>query len=239
MLTVLLALASLACLVLGVHYLRQALAVTGTATSYIRSAAQGYVVLVGEGTPLPGRSIVAPYSGKACLWWATQTESGLVQQAEAVNSQAFNRRTSSDAFLLKDGTGECFVDPDLAEVHAITRQFWYGSSLDMSPLGNLHSERKLGDDIRYVEERIELHQRIVARGYFHTAHADPGAVPPPPARPASVAPGTPILGEAPDGRRFVLSTVREDVLAKRLRLRAALALLLCAVLAGCALLTGG
>lgn len=242
MLTVLLALASLACLVLGIRYLRQALAVTGTATSYIRSAAQGYVVLVGEGTPLPGRSIVAPYSGKECLWWATQLESlteRIGREIGAVNSQAFNRRTSTAAFLLKDGTGECLLDPDLADVDAITVEFWYGSSLDPDSSGKLRHERRLDDDLRYMEERIDLHQRIVARGYFRTIHADPGAATPAPNRPATAVPGSNMLCAPPDGRHFLISTVPEDTMAKKLRFRAAVALLLCAVLAGCALFAGG
>lgn len=238
MLIILLALASLACLALGVRYLRQALAVTGTATSYIRSAPQGYVVLVGEGIPLPGGSIVAPFSGKPCVWWATQVESGLIKETDAVNSNAFNRRTSAAPFLLKDGTGTCFIDPDLADVHAATKDIWYGSTLNLNSLRELRRERRLEDDIKYVEERIDLHQRIVASGYFHTTHADPAAVTPAAGHPATTAPGTNVLGSPPDGRRFVISTVPEDALARRLRIRAALALLLCAVLAGCALFAG-
>lgn len=238
MFVVLLVLASLACLALGMRYLRQALAVTGTATSYIRSAPQGYVVLVGEGTPLPGTSVIAPYSGKACVWWATQVESGLVTQTDAVNSHAFNRRTSNAPFLLKDGTGECFIDPDLADVHAVTKDIWYGSTLNLDSLRELRRERKLEDDIRYVEERIDLHQRIVARGYFRTIHADPGAATPAPNQPATAVPGSNMLCAPPDGRRFLISTVPEDTMAKTLRFRAAMALLLCVALAGCALLAG-
>ena len=232
MLVILLVLASVLSLVVGITYLRQALAVTGTATSYIRSAAQGYVVLVGEGSPLPGRPIVAPFSGKACVWWATQVDS-LVKTEEVINSRAFERRTSMASFLLKDGTGECLVDPDSAEIHAATKEVWYGNMHDGDVLREARHERGLGDDCRYVEERIELHQRIVASGYLRTVHAQTAADPD---RSASAAPGTNMLCPPSDGRRFMLSTVSEDALAKQLRLRAALALLLCAISAGCALL---
>ncbi|HEV2110466.1 MAG TPA: GIDE domain-containing protein [Gammaproteobacteria bacterium] len=240
MIVFLLLLASLGCLVLGIRYLRSALAVTGSATSYIRSAAQGYVVFVGEGNPLPGRRIVAPFSGKSCLWWAVQVQSltGLTPpETEVVNSHAFDRRTSTAPFLLKDGTGECFVDPDLAEVHAATKEVWYGSMLDANAQGVGRHERRFEDDFRYVEERIDLHQRIVASGYFRTTHADPG-VAMRPANDPTAAPGTNLLGPSPDGRRFVISTVPEEALAKRLRIRAALALLLFVVLAGCAVFVG-
>lgn len=241
MLVVFLALCSLACLATGVHYLRQALAVNGTAPSYIRSAAQGYVVLVGEGVPLSGRPMLAPFSGKLCVWWSTQVEERLGGDAAAriaPSADAFNKHFSSQSFLLRDGTGECLVDPAMAEIHAKTRQVWYGSSLSGGGPGRVGSEtRSAIDDLRYVEERIELHQRIVASGYFRTVHAAPGATTRPSGG-ATVAPGTNVLCPPPDGRRFLISTVSEDVLANDLRLRAAGALLLCAVLAGCAMFAG-
>lgn len=235
MLVVLLVLASLASLILGIRYLRQALAVTGTATSYIRSAAQGYVVFVGEGSPLPGHPIVAPFSGKPCVWWATQIDA-LEPIPPVVNSHAFDRRTSTASFLLKDGTGECLVDPDLAEIHAATKEVWYGNTLVGDSLRNARRERGLEDNCRYVEERIDLHQRIVASGYLRTMHAQSDSDPRRTDGGASTAPGTNMLCPPSDGRRFLLSTVPEDALAQRLRVRAALALLLCAVSGGCALL---
>ena len=237
MLVILLALASLGCLALGVHYLRQALAVTGTAASYIRSAAQGYVVLVGEGVPLGDRPMVAPFSGRPCVWWSTQVEPlmGSRETGTVPSGDAFNKHFSTQSFLLRDGTGECLVDPDLAEVHVKSRDVWYGGTLSGDPATTGRRTREATDDLRFVEERIELHQRIVASGYFRTTHADPSATARP-AAPATVVPGSNVLGPPPDGRRFLISTVREDVLADALRLRAAGALLLCAVLAGCALL---
>lgn len=235
MLLALLVLASLGCLALGVHYLRQALAVTGTATSYIRSASQGYVVLVGEGVPMAGQAMAAPFSGKPCVWWSTHVEvllGGGADAGMAASADAFDKHFSRQSFLLRDGTGECRVDPDVAEVRAKSRDVWYGSSVTGDPARNGTRERSITDNLRYIEERIDLHQRIVASGYFRTLHADP-----PTERPNSyttVTPGTNVLGPPPDGRRFLISTVSEDVLANTLRLRAAGALLLCAVLAGCA-----
>jgi hypothetical protein len=231
-----LALASLACLALGVHYLRQALAVTGTATSYIRSAAQGYVVLVGEGVPLSGHPMLAPFSGMPCVWWSTQVEStlgGLGGERIAPSGDAFNKHFSKGPFLLRDGSGECLVDPDSAEVQVKSRDVWYGSTMSGGSVAQGHRTRGVADDLRFVEERIELHQRIMVRGYFRTAHADPAATQAP-----GPAPGTNVLGPPPDGRQFLISTVSEDILAKGLRLRAAGILLLCVALAICAVLAG-
>ena len=101
MLVIVLAMASLGCFALGVHYLRQALALTGTAASYIRSAAQGYVVLVGEGAPMTGRPLVAPFSGKPCVWWSTQVEP-LFGNARAF---ADGRRTVAEVLRAEHGRG--------------------------------------------------------------------------------------------------------------------------------------
>lgn len=225
MLVLLLALSSLACLFAGTLFLKRALALTATATSYIRSAAQGYVVLEGEGSPLPGRSITAPFSGTPCLWWSTQVESLLGPVGNdrlAANPDAFNKHFSTELFLLKDGTGECLVDPAEATVRIKTCEVWYGSSAEAN---SRREARQAGDDFRFIEERIELHQRIVARGYFQTQDKE----------------GTKIhtLSQPPDGRHFLLSTVREDILAKRLRFKAVLTLGLCVLLAACAVYAAG
>lgn len=223
MLALLLTASSLLCLYLGVMFLRRALALTATATSYIRSAAQGYVVLEGEGSPLPGHIIKAPYSGTPCLWWSTQVVSTLapgISGGPAPNPGAYDRRTSTDLFILKDGTGECLVDPAEAEVRARTLQTWHGNAPGAHPINDDPLASALEGDCRYVEERIDLHQRIVARGYFQTQDNK----------------GTKIntLTRPLDGRHFVLSTVQEDVMAQRLRRKAVLALGLFVLLAACA-----
>ena len=226
MLVFLLIAASLASLFAGTFYLKRALALTATATSYIRSAAQGYVVLEGEGSLLPGRSITAPFSGKPCLWWSSQVEPLLAlgpggDSRLAPNPDALNMHFSTEPFLLKDGTGDCLVDPNEATIHAKTREVWYGSSCEVSAL---RKQREANDDFRFVEERIDLHQRIVARGYFQT-HDNGGAK-------------TNTLTQPPDGRHFVLSTLREDLLAKRLRFKAVMALGSFVFLAACAVYAG-
>lgn len=228
MLVLLLTVLSLVCLYLGVMFLRRGLALTATATSYIRSAAQGYVVFEGEGSPLPGRSINAPFSGKPCLWWSTQVESLLGPVGNdrlAPNPDAFNKHFSTELFLFKDGTGECLVDPTEAEIHTRTQDVWYGNSCEVSSLHQARRSREPNDDFRFVEERIEPHERIVARGYFRTQ--ENGST------------KTNTLSQPPDGRRFLLSTVREDILARRLRLKALLALGCCVLLAACAVYAGG
>lgn len=231
MIVSLLALAALCCVLAGVWLLRQALAVTSTATSYIRSAAQGYVVLEGAGSPISGHTISAPFSGKPCVWWSTIIEPVFAGSGSSrkplPNPAVFDKRTSSELFLLKDGTGECRVDPAFAEVHALIRDVWYGSSLGIDSIRESYLSRNIESEFRYIEERIELHQRIVASGYFRTLDESDGAQG-----------RINTLTQPMDGRKLMLSTVPEDKLAHRLRTRAILAMSLGVALAACAFYAG-
>ncbi len=100
-----------------------------TPTSKIRSAAQGYVELVGRSECLSGPPIVAPLSGRNCTWYRYK-----IERRERLRS---NRRArwktiesgvSEAIFRLVDDTGECIIDPDGAEVVTSNHSQWYGST---------------------------------------------------------------------------------------------------------------
>jgi E3 Ubiquitin ligase len=79
--------------------------------------------------------------------------------------------TSSVAFLLDDGTGQCIVQPDGAEVVPVEATTWYGST----PWPKTEPGRGFtlsgGRDYRYVEERIYEHERLYALGDFRSSAA--------------------------------------------------------------------
>jgi hypothetical protein len=86
-------------------------AISGTPTSRIGSAAQGYVELIGRGrpgtTPLISKLRVLP-----CLWYRWK-----VEERNAKNEwRTLDKGESSDCFMLRDDTGECVVDPERAEI---------------------------------------------------------------------------------------------------------------------------
>lgn len=101
----------------------------GTATSRIRSAAQGQVELKGLGELLPEDTILSPFSNNRCIWYHCTIDkrkrSG--KQRSWVN---IRDECSEGLFRIVDETGECIVDPDDAHVIAERDITWFGNSTD-------------------------------------------------------------------------------------------------------------
>src|SRR5690606_17246834 len=83
-----------------------------TPTARIASAAQGYTELQGRGRPLDGTPLLSPVNALPLLWYRLQTERRQSDGKWRVTSTD----TSDASFLLDDGSGECAIDPDGAEM---------------------------------------------------------------------------------------------------------------------------
>ena len=92
--------------------LRRLLAIGGTPTSKIASAAQGYVELVGRALPHPGGALLSRYSLLPCVWYQYTIE----QRERDGKWHQIESGRSDDSFLLDDGSGLCLIDPENAEV---------------------------------------------------------------------------------------------------------------------------
>ena len=126
--------------------LRRARSIADIPTSRIASAAQGYVEL--QGRTVASNLIFSPLSKTACIWYRYQVyerEAGKDRQWREVDSG-----TSSATFDLDDGSGQCTVDPDYAEV-----------------IGAEVSTRYL-DNIKQVEELLHGGRTLFALGEFTT-----------------------------------------------------------------------
>ena len=103
--------------------------VDGTATSKIRSAAQGHVELKGLGEWLSGDSITSPFSNSRCVWYHCtidkRKKSGKRSSWSNISDQY-----SGALFRLVDDTGWCIIDPDRAKVIPETDITWYGHDTD-------------------------------------------------------------------------------------------------------------
>jgi hypothetical protein len=140
-----------------------------TPTSRIRSAAQGYVELVGIlrelGVPQP----IAPLTGEHCLWWRYCIEE-YRSNGKRSSWNVLERGTSEAWLRLADATGECLIDPRGADVHPAYRKVWTGSlrpPRGVAPsgwLGLLSS----GKRYRYTEERLHEGEPLYAIGDFRT-----------------------------------------------------------------------
>lgn len=171
----LLAAAALAGGWLGFRRLRRARLIEDTPTQRLRSAAQGYLELEGLARWMPGPEIRAPLSRTPCVWWRYSIE----QRRGSGKNARWHRLeggTSDDLFLLDDGTGECVIDPEGAQVYPDVRRQWRGGT--RRPLRIPAEDRgwlgRLGfgfGSYRYSEQLISLQSPLHALGQFGTVRA--------------------------------------------------------------------
>lgn len=117
-----------------------------TPTSQAATAAQGYVELIGRGKPLEGLPLVSPLTGLPCLWYHYTVE-------EKDNDGKWKHQrseTSEASFLIRDGSGECLIDPEGAEVLCTRKDCW-----------------EEGDE-RYTQWLLLQEERIYVLGQFTT-----------------------------------------------------------------------
>jgi hypothetical protein len=153
------------------YFWRRARIIEDVPTSKIRSAAQGYVEIIGQGQLMPGIPINAPLTGQVCTWYrysVEEKEIGHNRGRQQNRWRTINSGTSGELFLLEDDTGQCVIDPDGAEVTPTTKDVWYGNSRnpEFGPAG--HSGLLASGRYRYKEQRIHPGDHLYAIGHFNT-----------------------------------------------------------------------
>ncbi len=95
-------------------------AIADTPTAVLRSAAQGYVELTGTCGAIPDADLLRYGKAPPCLWYlATITE------RNSSSGKTYTRfERSEETFLIEDGTGECVIDPEHAEVLSAHQTSW-------------------------------------------------------------------------------------------------------------------
>ena len=145
-----------------------------TPTSRVRSAAQGYVEISGLSVLPPDCHNKAPLTRVHCAWWRYKIE----ERRHSGRSRSWftiQGDTSTEPFLLDDGTGQCLIDPRGAEVFPGASNVWYGSSEwpevripgGTGILGRL-ADALLTDKYRYTEYRLQAHEHVYAIGAFRS-----------------------------------------------------------------------
>ena len=157
--------------------LAQARLLEDTPTSKIRSAAQGYVELYGVLLAGPGEPLRAPLTGQACLWWRYRIEE-LQSDGRSRAWRVLDSACSEGWLGFADGSGQCLIDPQGAEVRPLHRQVWYGDQRhprrapDSGPLlALLGTLLGAGQRYRYVEERLQAGDPLYALGEFQSSGA--------------------------------------------------------------------
>lgn len=120
-------------------------AIGDTPTSKIASAAQGYAELFGLGRAIGGTPVISPVSGMNCLWYRY-----LVERRQGDKLVVEESGESDASFILDDGSGECLVDPQGAEMLVTRRERWNRG------------------DRRYTQWWLQERDRIYALGEFRT-----------------------------------------------------------------------
>ncbi|MEA3410749.1 MAG: GIDE domain-containing protein [Pseudomonadota bacterium] len=171
----------LAALYAAFHFLRRARTIQNIPTSRIRSAHQGYVEIVGIGEALDGHPILAPLSRRQCLWYRFNVQERPVsasRRERRLGWRSLHSGQSDGIFGLRDGTGQCIVDPEGADVTTTHTRHWTGNSpwpefgpdkhdstLDVL-LGGLFSMGM--ETYRYTESLLLPGETVYALGAFHT-----------------------------------------------------------------------
>lgn len=147
---------------------------SGTATSKIRSAAQGHVELCGLGELMRNDTILSPFSGKRCVWYHCTVDKKK-QSGKSTTWTNISDDQSDHLFRLVDDTGECIIDPDYAHVIPESDVTWYGHSSEcrsQAPAKSSLISLNMGN-YRFREQLIRPATELYALGWFRTVRSDP------------------------------------------------------------------
>ena len=160
------ALISLVSAVSSISRLKTARVIEDTPTSKIRSAHQGYVELVGFAKAGPEQLLLSGLSQTPCLWYRYKIER---YESSGKNSswRSIESKTSEQAFIINDGSGDCYVMPNRAEVSTVRKRSWQGNSRHPSKTSGI---RLFGQRYRYTEELLCADDLLYVIGLFETRH---------------------------------------------------------------------
>lgn len=151
------------------HFIRRARLIEDTPTAKIRSAAQGYLELIGRGKYLGDKPLLAPLTGTPCTWYSYKIERE-VHSGKQTRWDTVESAISSLPFLLLDDTGHCIINPAGAEVIPAVNHVWYGNTRrPVSGPASRGSFLRLGSGgYRYTEKRLHADEFLYALGDFVT-----------------------------------------------------------------------
>jgi len=158
--------ALIAALFWSFYQLRVYRLITGTPTSQLRSAAQGFVELEGYcvGNAYP---ISSPYSNRPCVWYECKTYKK-VKTKKSTSWKRIDRQTSPHWFKVADPTGVAWVDPEGASVHTQISKTWYGPTSDPAS----GATGMFGNSYRFVEELLIADSPFYGLGRLRTVNPE-------------------------------------------------------------------
>ena len=145
----------------------------GTATSRIRSAAQGHVELKGLAEFMQNGVIQSPFSGSRCVWYHCTIDKR-TRTGKRTTWANISDECSGQLFRLVDDTGDCIIDPDHAHVIPETDLTWYGDHTESR--SQVPAKKRLVSfnpgKYRFRERLIRPATPIYAMGWFKTIYSN-------------------------------------------------------------------
>lgn len=220
---------------------RRSRLILDTPTSRIVSAAQGYIEVTGRARQVHDTPLLSKLTLLPCVWYRYIIER---ERSDNKGYDIVEQGTSDDTILIDDGSGQCFVDPDYAEVITSHKQVWKKgdyryteyllSPLDtlyaigeFSTLGGANSPLDFKDDLNallteWKRDKTQLHERfdlnrdgqIAPREWELAVLAAKREV----AKQHGdirLKDGTHLMRKPKDGRLFLLSNLPEENLARK------------------------
>jgi hypothetical protein len=157
--------------------LRRDRAVADTPLVHLRSAAQGYVKVVGRAQPPAASPTPAPLSGRPCVWWDFRVAEQRTDSKGRHEWHDVERATSVEPFVLADEDGQCLVGPVQAEVTPTVHNVWYGTA--SRPLGGpppINTALFAAGSFRYTEQLLGVGAQLCVMGEFRS-HSETGDLP--------------------------------------------------------------
>jgi hypothetical protein len=128
-------------------------------TSSIRSAPQGWVELEGVAGVADGAVLHSPLTGDACVWYHIKVTDG---------DYTIRDEISDAPFKLNDGTGECVVEPKMAEVEVKNKAIWSGRTPEPMSGPPKGSSVSVLTRYTYFEQLIRPGEKLTVQGRFVT-----------------------------------------------------------------------
>ncbi len=145
----------------------KARSVQDTPTSKIRSAAQGYVELIGKQLICPQEPTTGYLTHKPCTWYSYK-----IEHYDQRNRcwEVIETGKSKNVFCIHDGTGLCYIDPEGADISAPTCDVWFGRTRRPTPVPQSFWAKMFGHggSYRYTELRMEDDKPIYVCGNLLT-----------------------------------------------------------------------
>lgn len=209
-------------------------------TSRIASAAQGYVELSGRARQHPEAPLFSRLKALPCVWYRYEIE----RRDGDGDWKVVEKGTSEDTFLLDDGSGQCVVDPDHAEVVTRHKQVWteneyrYTEHLltqldtlhalgEFTTVGGANAELDLKEDVNDLLTEWKRDQPALLKRFdldgdgridpreWELARLQARREVEKQHREIRLADGVNVLRAPKDGRLFLLSNLAEEALTKK------------------------